>query len=218
MDHGNGADMQVANEIRLRGTPTFIWRNRDGSEGRLEGVANDFGALIAELNPHKPGRPSDCYHTHMMSTLRLVLSVDVQACDQHNVKHASDGLWSLLDRLEPDAGQPRLGCREAAVPELAAIIAKRRRLLADAAAARAWAEQETETRGEATAGADSESERIVADARKTAEARRSSRRNALAVVIRGSKDARRSALAAGKQNAKMQIVGGHACDRRFSRL
>ena len=125
MDHGNGANMQVANEIRLRGTPTFIWRNRDGSEGRLEGVANDFGALIAELNPHKPGRPSHCYHTHMMSTLRLVLSVDVQACDQHNVKHASDGLWSLLDRLEPDAGQPRLGCREAAVPELAAIIAKR---------------------------------------------------------------------------------------------
>src|SRR5436309_7504654 len=35
----------------------------------------------------------------MMSTLRLVLSVDVQAGDQHNVKHASDGLWSLLDRL-----------------------------------------------------------------------------------------------------------------------
>ena len=52
-------------------------------------------------NPHKPGRPSHCYHTYMMSNLRLVLSVDVQPGDQHNVKHASDGLWSLLDRLGP---------------------------------------------------------------------------------------------------------------------
>src|SRR5438270_472880 len=56
------------------------------------------GGLVG-YNPHKPGRPSHCYHTYMMSTLRLVLSVDVQAGDQHNVKHASDGLWSLLDRL-----------------------------------------------------------------------------------------------------------------------
>src|SRR4051794_18518538 len=38
-------------------------------------------------------------YTYMMSTLRLVLSVDVQPGDHHNVKHASDGLWSLLDRL-----------------------------------------------------------------------------------------------------------------------
>jgi hypothetical protein len=54
----------------------------------------------AELgyNPHKPGRPSHCYHTYMLSNLRLVLSVDVQPGDQHNVKHATGGLWSLLDR------------------------------------------------------------------------------------------------------------------------
>src|SRR6266446_5932295 len=34
----------------------------------------------AELgyNPHKPGRPSHCYHTYMLSNLRLVLGVDVQ--------------------------------------------------------------------------------------------------------------------------------------------
>jgi len=56
----------------------------------------------AELgyNPHKPGRPSHCYHTYMLSNLRLVLSVDVQPGDQHNVKHATGGLWSLLDRWE----------------------------------------------------------------------------------------------------------------------
>ena len=48
----------------------------------------------AELgyNPHKPGRPSHCYHTYMLSNLRLVLSVDVQPGDQHNVKHATGGL------------------------------------------------------------------------------------------------------------------------------
>src|SRR4051812_1247802 len=56
------------------------------------------GAVVG-YNPRKPGRPSHCYHTYMMSTLRLVLSVDVQPGDQHNVKPASDGLWSLLDRL-----------------------------------------------------------------------------------------------------------------------
>ena len=63
----------------------------------------------AELgyNPHKPGRPSHCYHTYMLSNLRLVLSVDVQPGDQHNVKHATGGLWSLLDRW--DRGRwPRL--------------------------------------------------------------------------------------------------------------
>src|SRR6187551_2111703 len=51
------------------------------------------GAVVG-YNPRKPGRPSHCYHTYMMSTLRLVLSVDVQPGDRHNVKHASDGLWS----------------------------------------------------------------------------------------------------------------------------
>src|SRR5258708_7402287 len=70
----------------------------------------------AELgyNPHKPGRPPafagaglHCYHTYMLSNLRLVLSVDVQPGDQHNVKHATGGLWSLLDRW--DRGRwPRL--------------------------------------------------------------------------------------------------------------
>ena len=57
----------------------------------------------AELgyNPHKPGRPSHCYHTYMLSSLRLVLRVDVLPGDQHNVSHATDGLWALLDHLGP---------------------------------------------------------------------------------------------------------------------
>jgi hypothetical protein len=52
-------------------------------------------------NPHKPGRPSHCYHTYMLSNLRLVLRVDVLAGDRHNVAHATGGLWELLDHLGP---------------------------------------------------------------------------------------------------------------------
>ena len=59
----------------------------------------------AELgyNPHKPGRPSHCYHSYMLSNLRLVLRVEVLPGDQHNVRHATGGLWELLDHL--GAGQ-----------------------------------------------------------------------------------------------------------------
>src|SRR5580658_3538058 len=55
----------------------------------------------AELgyNPDKPGRPSHAYHTYMLSSLRLVLRVDVLPGDRYNVAHATDGLWTLLDHL-----------------------------------------------------------------------------------------------------------------------
>ena len=53
-------------------------------------------------NPHKPGRPSHCYHTYMLSSLRLVLRVDALPGDEHNVAHATKGLWTLLDHLGPD--------------------------------------------------------------------------------------------------------------------
>jgi hypothetical protein len=55
----------------------------------------------AGYNPRKPGRPSHSYHTYMLANLRLVLRVDVLAGDKYNVKHATDGLWSLLDHLGP---------------------------------------------------------------------------------------------------------------------
>jgi hypothetical protein len=37
----------------------------------------------------------------MLSSLRLVLSVDVLSGDEYNVAHATDGLWTLLDHLGP---------------------------------------------------------------------------------------------------------------------
>jgi Transposase DDE domain group 1 len=53
-------------------------------------------------NPHKPGRPSHCYHTYQLSSLRLILRVDVAPGDQHTVKHATRGLRELLDHLGPE--------------------------------------------------------------------------------------------------------------------
>jgi len=64
------------------------------------------GAEIG-YNPEKPGRPSHCYHTYMLSSLRLVLRVDALPGNQYNVAHATDGLWSLLDHLGP-ARRPTL--------------------------------------------------------------------------------------------------------------
>src|SRR5215471_8038394 len=41
------------------------------------------GAVVG-YNPRKPGRPSHCYHTYMLSDLRVVLRVEVHPGDQHN--------------------------------------------------------------------------------------------------------------------------------------
>ena len=43
------ANMAAAQAIALRGTPTFVWRKADGTEGRADGIPNDVGALVASL-------------------------------------------------------------------------------------------------------------------------------------------------------------------------
>ncbi len=43
------ANMTVATTIGLQGTPTFIWRNKDGTEGRADGIPDDLGALVAAI-------------------------------------------------------------------------------------------------------------------------------------------------------------------------
>lgn len=43
------ANMQAAEGIGLRGTPTFVWRKRDGSEGRADGIPGDLDALVASI-------------------------------------------------------------------------------------------------------------------------------------------------------------------------
>jgi thiol:disulfide interchange protein DsbG len=43
------ANMAAAQAIRLEGTPTLIWRNADGSEGRSDGLPSDLNAVLASL-------------------------------------------------------------------------------------------------------------------------------------------------------------------------
>jgi Transposase DDE domain group 1 len=60
--------------------------------GHQEGAAVGY-------NPHKPGRPSHSYHSYILSSLRLVLRVDVLPGDEYNVTYATSGLWDLLGHL-----------------------------------------------------------------------------------------------------------------------
>jgi hypothetical protein len=60
--------------------------------GRQEGA-------VVGYNPHKPGRPSHTYHSYAIAELRLILEVEVQACNQHASKHSAPGLWALLARI-----------------------------------------------------------------------------------------------------------------------
>jgi len=50
-------------------------------------------------NPHKPGRPSHCYHSYFMANTRLCLGVEVLGGKQHAGRHTLPGLWSLLEGL-----------------------------------------------------------------------------------------------------------------------
>jgi thiol:disulfide interchange protein DsbG len=50
-------NMAAAAAIGLKGTPTLIWRKADGSEGRIDGMATDWKAVIASMggNTHASG-------------------------------------------------------------------------------------------------------------------------------------------------------------------
>ena len=60
------------------------------------------GATVG-YNPHKPGRPSHTYHTYFLSSLRLILDVDVQPGNQSASSYTMPGLWAFLDALDPTA-------------------------------------------------------------------------------------------------------------------
>ena len=48
-------------------------------------------------NPKKPGRPSHCYHTYIIGTLRLILEVEVHPGNETAGKYSHEGLWNILD-------------------------------------------------------------------------------------------------------------------------
>jgi hypothetical protein len=41
--------MAIAEAIGLKGTPTFVWRKPNGTEGRLDGLPGDVPAFIASI-------------------------------------------------------------------------------------------------------------------------------------------------------------------------
>jgi len=43
------ANMAIAQAIGLKGTPTFIWRKADGTEGRIDGMPMDIGTLVSSI-------------------------------------------------------------------------------------------------------------------------------------------------------------------------
>jgi len=48
-DQRFSTNMAAVAAIGLRGTPTFVWRKMDGTEGRADGLPNDVDALIASI-------------------------------------------------------------------------------------------------------------------------------------------------------------------------
>ena len=56
------------------------------------------GAVVG-YNPHKPGRPSHCYHSYMIANLRLILGVDVTPGNEHSSSHGLSGLLEILGAL-----------------------------------------------------------------------------------------------------------------------
>jgi thiol:disulfide interchange protein DsbG len=43
------ANMAIAQAIGLKGTPTFIWRKPDGTEGRIDGIPVSIDALVSSV-------------------------------------------------------------------------------------------------------------------------------------------------------------------------
>jgi thiol:disulfide interchange protein DsbG len=42
-------NMAISNAIQLHGTPTFVWRKSDGTEGRMDGLPTNVEALVASI-------------------------------------------------------------------------------------------------------------------------------------------------------------------------
>ena len=68
------------------------------------------GGTELGYNPHKPGRPSQAYHTVFLRTLRVALDVEVRSGKEHACLHGLSNLWRVWDRLTPGPA-PVVGVR-----------------------------------------------------------------------------------------------------------
>ena len=64
------------------------------------------GAVVG-YNPKKPGRPSHSYHSAMMATTRLALTVEVLPGNETAPLHSMPGIWAWLDAV-PKAARPAI--------------------------------------------------------------------------------------------------------------
>jgi len=55
------------------------------------------GATIG-YNPHKPGRPSHCYHSAFMANTRLALHVEVAPGNKNASSYGMPGFWQWFDQ------------------------------------------------------------------------------------------------------------------------
>ncbi len=62
--------------------------------GKQEGAAIGY-------NPHKPGRPSHCYHSAFMANTRLALQLEVAPGNKSASSYGMPGFWKWFDQLSP---------------------------------------------------------------------------------------------------------------------
>ena len=65
-------------------------RSRDDGEV----FVGQAGRRSGGYNPHKPGRPSHCYHSALMANTRLALTVEVMAGNETAPLHQMPGIWA----------------------------------------------------------------------------------------------------------------------------
>lgn len=88
-------DRHLANTTRpLLTTPWIL--DLDATVKCLYGKQQ--GAVVG-YNPHKPGRPSHCYHSAFMANTRLALKVEVAPGNRSASSHGMPGFWAWFDQL-----------------------------------------------------------------------------------------------------------------------
>jgi len=90
-------DQHLARTTRPLLTTSWIM-DLDGTVKCLYGKQE--GAVVG-YNPHKPGRPSHCYHSAFMANTRLSLHVNATPGNKSASTYGMPGVWKWFDQLSP---------------------------------------------------------------------------------------------------------------------